>query len=286
MINGLPRDVRAQIGRDLTAVERKGISGLARRKAIGIFMLDVALFYVGNTLLQNGLQLLRGDEGLDDIGRNYAERLSKLMDRAKEHPLETMWPLSDLDALSATTTNEPGKEARVLLGHQPDGTAIYGRIPTGKIGEEFAGWLTQPLYMLKNKEGTLARPIFNTLANDRGFGQKVYNRDYVGLKGAVQNVGNIAWEFLRSEIPEMQVRAVQQIVSGSDKTWLPWAQLVSPFFGFTVSRGAPGGEAVGELYAARTQQADRIREALSAIRDLFQQDRRDEAVSRMRALGM
>ena len=51
MINGLPRDVRAQIGRDLTAVERKGISGLARRKAIGIFMLDVALFYVGNTLV-------------------------------------------------------------------------------------------------------------------------------------------------------------------------------------------------------------------------------------------
>jgi hypothetical protein len=40
------------------------------------------------------------------------------------------------------------------------------------------------------------------------------------------------------------------------------------------------------LYAARTQQADRIREALPAIRDLFQQDKRDEAVNRMRALGI
>jgi len=40
------------------------------------------------------------------------------------------------------------------------------------------------------------------------------------------------------------------------------------------------------LYAARTQQADRIREALPAIRDLFQQDKRDEAVNRMRELGI
>src|SRR5207248_10089816 len=132
-----------------------------------------------------------------------------------------------------TYENEPGKEGRVLLGHQPDGTAIYGRIPTGKIGEEFRGWITGPLYMLRNKEGTIARPIFNLFANDRGFGQKIYNPNYSGLGEALQNVGNIMWEFLRSEIPETQVRAAQQIVSGSDKTWLPWAQLVSPFFGFT-----------------------------------------------------
>src|SRR5438067_1643290 len=149
------------------------------------------------------------------------------MNRAKEHPLDVVSPFADLEALSATSENEPGKQGRVLLGHQPDGTAIYGRLPTGKIGEEFTGWLTQPLYLLKNKEGTLARPIFNTLANDRGFGQKVYDPNWTGIKGAAANIGRIAWEFLRNEIPEMQVRAVQQIVSGSDKAWLPWAQLVS-----------------------------------------------------------
>jgi hypothetical protein len=53
-----------------------------------------------------------------------------------------------------------------------------------------------------------------------------------------------------------------------------------------VSKGAPGGEAVGELYATRTQQADRIKEALPAIRDLFQQGKREEAVSRLRELGV
>jgi hypothetical protein len=82
------------------------------------------------------------------------------------------------------------------------------------------------------------------------------------------------------------MQTVQQIVSGSDKTWLPWAQLVSHFFGFTVSKGAPGGEAVGELYAARGQQADRVKEALPAFRDLFQQGKREEAVSRLRGLGL
>ena len=71
--------------------------------------------------------------------------------------------------------NEPGKQNRILVGYSKDGTAIYMRSPIGKIGEEFVGWPTQPLEMLRRKEGTFARPAFEIMSNDRGFGRKVYD---------------------------------------------------------------------------------------------------------------
>ena len=83
----------------------------------------------------------------------------------------------------------------------------------------------------------------------------VARTDYRGVMGTSELSGGPRVQTPALGVHEHDRRDADPIVSGSDKTWLPWAQLVSPFFGFTVSRGAPADEAIGELYAARTQQA-------------------------------
>jgi len=289
MVSGLPRDVQAQLGRNLTELERKAATSIARRKAIGTVMVDVGLMYLSNAILQSGIEALREDKGLDDVGRDYAERIGEMLSRARESPLDLLNPLHDVEMLrsiSPLSTNEPGKDERVRLGYREDGTAVYIRSPVGKIGEEFEGWATRPLEMWRNKEGTIVRPLFNILENDRGFGgrvEQVYNRNPDGLGERAKVLGDILWEFMRSQTPELQLRAAGRMLSGKGD-WVDTAQALAPFAGFTVSRGAPGGEAIGELYQASGEHEYKVRSALPEVRDLVRDGKYDEAQQKLEDL--
>lgn len=291
MVNGLPRDVRAQMGRNLTELERKAAGSLARRKAIGTVMADIGIMYLSNAILQTGIEALAGDRDLGQMGQDYADRMGNLMQRTQESPLDLLNPLHDVEmlrSLSPLSGNEPGKQERVLLGHKADGTAVYIRSPVGKIGEEFEGWATRPLEMLKNKEGTVVRPLLNVLNNDRGFGgrvERVYNQNPRGLGEHAGVVGSILWEFMRSQTPDLQLRAAYRLMTGRGD-WVDAAQMAAPFAGFTVSRGAPGGEAVGELYQAKGEHDARVRAALPDVRDLVQREKYDEAQQKLEQLGV
>ena len=76
--------------------------------------------------------------------------------------------MAAMESVSATSSNEPGREERLRVGYAKDGTAIYARNPAGKIGEEFSGYLTGPLDMIRRKLGTIARPVWQIMANDAG----------------------------------------------------------------------------------------------------------------------
>jgi len=65
MFNGLPRNVRAQVERDVGSLDPKAagyIKSLAQRKAISVVMLDMGLMFLRNSLLQSGLNVMRGDK--------------------------------------------------------------------------------------------------------------------------------------------------------------------------------------------------------------------------------
>jgi hypothetical protein len=51
-------------------------------------MLDIALLYVGNSLLQSALRQLKRDKSLDEILQGYASGSTSWCKRTKEHPLE------------------------------------------------------------------------------------------------------------------------------------------------------------------------------------------------------
>ena len=285
---GLPRDVQGQLIRDLGEVGRAQAVSYAGAKAIRTFAVDVGMFYGLNALLQTGLGMMLHDQSASDVEKEYTGLLSRTLDRIREHPLDALNPLGFLDTiagLSPLSQNEPGKTARILWTYASDGTALYLRTPIGKIGEEFVGWLQQPLQMARNAEGILARPITNTLMNDRGFSRQVYDPDAKGVGGVASNIGRIAWEFMRSQVPETQFTALSRIASGQVREG-DVAQTVAPFLGFTVSRGAPGGPEVGLMLDAERQNKQHTLAAMSGINDLIRSGKTGEAVQQMTDLGM
>ena len=256
MFNGMPRDVRAQISRDVGNLNPQAegyIKSLAQRKAVSIIMLDMGLMYLGNSLLQSGLNVMKGDKTLDQELQGYADRLSAALQRVREHPLSLLQPLDLAQSLSSTAEHEPGKQDRILVGHTKDGTAIYARNPVGKIGEEFTGYLSGPLDMLRRKLGTIARPVWQVLANDKGFGRKVYDPNADTPEKYLKNAGAIASHFATSQIPEIQLSSAADLATGQGDRTLAMAQTFGPIAGVTFSKGAPGGPAPASFSAAQEQ---------------------------------
>jgi hypothetical protein len=285
-LTGLPRDVQSQILRDSGSEALAGAKNIARRKAIGIILTDIALSYVGNSLLQSGLAIALGNSDLSKEARAYAERLQAAMQRVKERPTDLLNPGALVTSLTPMSENEPEKQDRVLVGHASDGTAIYMRNPAGKIGEEFMGWLSSPLDMVRRKLGTFVRPALEIVSNDKGFGRKVYDPYADTPAEWIKNAGRIAQLIIGEQLPLQSIQAAKDALSGAGDKKVALLQSLGPFAGLTFSKGAPGGEAVGELYHARDKHQFAVDEALPGIRDAIRADKVDEAYAKMHELGM
>lgn len=281
MVSGLPRDVQAQILRDGGEVARYAAVSSARKVAIHAFALDVVLMYAMNSALQSGLDYLKRDKTRDQITQGYVDRARRVMGKVKDDPSELLKPFNLLGQLSATSTNEPGKENRVRYGTDKKGTAIYLRSPLGKIGEEFSGWATSPLDMLRKKEGTISRPAIQTLTNDKGFGRQVYDPDEPGFKGAAKRVGNIVWNFMSQQAPSDSIEAAVDLMRGKGDE-LSALKVAGPLMGLTFSKGAPGGPAVGELLTAERHHHDEIQRVMPAVQKLLKDGDVEEARTKMR----
>jgi len=290
MLTGLPKDVLAQIERDAGQInpEAKGyMQSLARRKAMSIVAMDIGLFYVGNSIMQNALNVMLGDSTLDKEMHGYTQRFADTLTKAKEHPLSLLQPFNLMQGLSATNENEPSRQDRVRVGYTHDGTAIYARNPVGRIGEEFEGYLTGPLDMIRRKLGTVARPAWQILANDKGFGRKVYDPDADTPAKYLSNVAKIAETIAAEQFPVTQAGAFMDLVRGkAPDEKLATLQTAGPFFGFMFSKGAPGGPAVGELYQAESQHKYAVDAELPEIRRQIQSGDIEGARARMTELDV
>jgi hypothetical protein len=299
MFTGLPKDVIAQIERDAGfragSIEAGIEAGkeavaeakhIARRKAMGVVVADMAMLYIGNSLLQNAINILFNDSTLDKEMHGYAERFLAKLQAVKEHPLELIQPLRLLGDLSSTSENEPGKQERIRVGQAANGTAIYMRQPAGKIGEEFIGYMTGPLDMMRKKLGTVARPAWQIASNDAGFGRKVYDPDADTPGKYIKNLALIAAHLAKSQFPEGQISAFSDLVKGEGDAKVNALQALGPFGGVTFSKGAPGGPAVGEMYASRAQHEFQVNQALPDIRRQIQRGDVDGAINRMTELDI
>jgi hypothetical protein len=286
VITGLPRDVQAQILRDAGPEALKGITSSAKKKALTMLAVDLALLYAANSTLQNFADTLRGEKSWGEVGNDYIERFQALMHRLYEHPLEVLNPFKSLESLSATSANEPGKQDRVLIGYQTDGTAIYARNPVGKIGEEFLGYLTSPFDMVRKKMSTLARPAFQTLSNDKGFGRKVYNPYAETPEEWAKNVGRIVWNVMEGQTPSDSIRAARDLARGVGDPTMNKLKILGPLAGVTFSKGAPGGPAAGEIIRANAIYQFNLSENLPEIRKKIQEGDIDGARKHMTDLGV
>jgi len=265
MLTGLPKDAQAMILDNSGAAGLAKAVGYARRKAIATVALDMGLMYVSNSLLQNAAAVILGDSTLDKEAAGYARRFHDLVQSVERDPTKAIEALS---MLSATSENEPGKQDRVLVGHDKDGTAIYMRNPFGKIGEEFLGWFEHPRDMLLKKLSTIARPLYQTMADDRGFGQKLFRPDPAGgLAGEIDSAKRFVQVLIGNQLPLSTIMDAKRALSGDGDATFNALKLALPQAGFTLSRGAPGGEAVGMMYATKDRHAFDLQEQMPAIRD-------------------
>jgi hypothetical protein len=289
MLTGLPKDVLAQIERDAGQVDPAAAGyakSLARRKAMAVVATDIGLFYIGNSILQSGLNIMLGDSSLDKEGHAYVERMQGAFNNAVDHPLAMLQPFNFLQSLSATSQNEPQRQDRLWVGNTKDGTSIYARNPAGKIGEEMIGWMTGPLDMMRRKQGTIVRPAWQILSNDRGFGRKVYDPEADSVGKYLQNAANIARVIAESQVPIGQINAASDLVKGEGDAKLNALQTFGPFGGITFSKGAPGGPAIGELYHARAQHDYDVQRAMPDLRKQIQSGDLEGARERMKELGI
>jgi hypothetical protein len=316
VFTGMPRDVLAQIERDVGVIDPKAVGyakDLARRKAFSTVMLDIGLLYVANSVMQNTLNMLLMDSSLDQEMHGYVKRWRDMVNETNVHPLSLVTPMTAAGAgigaaiggpagsvigavggtalgvmrrLSATYENEPGKEDRLKVGYAKDGTAIYARSPFGKIGEEYIGYLNSPIDMVKRKEGTIARPLMQVIANDKGFGRKVYDPNAETTADRAVAMWKIVEHFAKSQTPEGQMQALSDLVKGEGDTKVNALQAFGPLLGVTFSKGAPGGPAVGELYHARQVHDYQVQTQLQDIQRQYLRGDRNGARDRLKELGV
>ena len=288
-LTGLPGDLRAQIERDSGALNdtaEKFANSFARRKAGAIILTDLALFYAGTSILQNIANVMFNDHTLDQEMHGYAVRLKTAVQKRIDHPLSLLQPIDFVHSLTAQSENEPGHQGQIHVGYDKDGTAIYARNPAGKFAEEMLSYMTGPLDMMRRKQGTFLRPGLQILENDKGFGRKIYDPDAKTTLDQMANMGRIAEHFMEAQLPENQLGALASLIKGEGDPKVNSLQAFGPLAGATFSKGAPGGPAVGEMYAARQRHDFQVQLELPDIRKLIQGGQLAEARERMTNLGI
>ena len=282
---GLPRDVQAQIERMTGAVDMKGVRSMAVRKAISVVMIDLALSYAANSILHSALAYISGRMDGSDIAKGYVDRALALSSRIQDSPIQLFHMLDNMQALSATSENEPERQNRFLVGYDKDGTAIYGRNPVGKIGEEFANWLNSPIQTAISKMSTFLKPTYQVITNDAGFGRHVYNPQAKGYSGMLSNIGKVLELYLSDQVPLASIESAYNMLKGQGSK-LDTYKTLGPLAGVTFSKGAAGGPAVGELYTMRREHDAAVSAAMPDIVAKIKAGDVQGARADMRKLGM
>lgn len=285
-VTGIPSDIKAQIMRDGGSLATEAAKSYVRRKSQAVMAIDIALNYLGTAAFSSGIAILLGRTSASDEAFGYLKRLQALTQRGKENPLSLLNPMDDMLSLMPQSENEPGKENRVYVGRAADGSGIYMRLPFGKIGEEFEGWLTKPIDQLKAKLSTFARPALETATNDKGFGRHVYDPYDKAPGSTVKAIGNIVMNFMGEQLPVQAVETVKDLIKGEGDQDVNLAKTAGPFAGITFSKGAPGGPEMGEYYAAKEEHDTKVQMAMPDIRKKIKAGDRAGAIEQMTGLGI
>lgn len=295
---GLPRDMRSQIIVKQGEAVAKLANSMARRKGISVLLLDMALYYVGNSLLQSGINAMLGlgqeqDELPDDAGilrrlgaegAGYARRLIEEAERLVAHPQQALNPFGVVESLSALYDHEPQKRNRILVGFDKDGTGEYMRNPTGKAAEDISDYFVRPLDTMKRMMSPFMRPLQEVWANDLGFGHKVYDPMADAPTEVAQTVGALAGSIASSTFP--WASRLVGAYEGHETVGRALGEVAAAGLGTSVSRGYPGGPALGELSAARESHQFQVQRAMPGIRDMIRRGDNEAAAAKMTELGV
>lgn len=295
---GLPRDVRSQILREHGEGVAKLANSLARRKGIAVLMADMALYYIGNSLIQSAFNVMLGldqDQEALPEGASVSERLGveahgylrRLVDEGKRlfaHPQQALNPFGMIESLSALYEHEPEKRNRIMVGYDKDGTAEYMRNPTGKSAEDISDYFVRFLDTAKRMLSPFMRPIQEVWTNDLGFGHKVYDPMADMPTEIAQITGALTSSVASSTFP-WAARLVSAY-EGHETFSRALTEAAAAGLGTSISKGYPGGPPLGELSAARESHEFTVQRAMPGIRDMIRRGDSEGAAAKMTELGV
>ena len=289
MITGMDRMTLAQIERDHGIQTMLQVKSIAQRKAIGIAFSDMALYYAGLSLTQSGLNVMLRHESVEDEAKSYVERFLTTFADISTHPTKALNPFNAFSSLMSNSENEPGKQDKILIGYQNDGTAIYSALPTGKTGGEMVGWMTDPASMVNRKLSTFVKPVIDIANNKDYSGRQIYNPYPQLPEDTLSNVAKMAFHVMAAQFPEKTFEAAYDLMHGtptSDEKTVDVMQIVGPIAGLMLSHGYPGGPAGSEILKAKAIDKYNFDQVSSSLRSAIKEGRLDEAYNIMDKLHM
>lgn len=297
VFTGMPRDVLAQIERDHGVQTMMQMRSFAQKKAFGIMVADMALYYAGGSLLATGWHVLSGaisngllqgtSQVVSDEYQDYADRMKAVWNQTDTNPYAAF---GMFNAMDATSDNEPGKEHRILLGYQSDGTAVYGKMQVGRTGADMVGYSTRPLQTIMDKMSTFARPALDIAVNQDAMGNQVYKPNPQNAQDYMKNAARIATHFLEAQVPmDSLINPIRDLMNSSstnDERKLAAEKLFLPLIGVMTSKGYPGGPVQGAIHDIKKSDDFDLKEAMPDIAKAIREDRIDEARDMMDRGGM
>ena len=276
MLNGAPSHVLARVEQIAGPEVAQSAQSALRRKAISAFVMDIGLYVLAGNLAQLGFQALwrtaaQGMPAANAISQTYEDWLDKAkyaVHAAASSPLEAFGVLPQ-------HWNEPGKQGRVRIGTDQSGRDVYGRLPLGKVGEEFLGYFTHPGELLMSKLSPMVRPIAELAVGYDSLGRELLPPhpktigDYIETAGAiVKHIGeNLGPVSTVQGLNEMFQTHVMGKPTHADP-YVTAAKVLGPATGlFQMSQGFPGGAAAGEVFAEGKRESYDLHQALPDIRN-------------------
>ena len=292
VLTGAPQYIVDQIAAVAGRAEATRAKADLRRKAMGAFIMDIGAFLLIGAATQNAIQLLTTDDTLDDVAKGYARRLQDMLHDYGEHPSELLNPLLPMDMaqrLSPLYDNEPGKQERIFAGLNSEGRGVYLRTPLGKVGEEFAGYLTNTRQLAINKTSTLLRPAMELLMGQDTLGRPILRRDAETFGERLENIGRAVTHIVGAQVPLDFLTAIKEKAAGTEAGYplASWGRILGPLTGVAqISQGYPGGPHEGVRHAAAERVHMDRAEVMPQARRLIQRGMPDEARALLERAGL
>ena len=279
-LSGLPRAVQDIILKSGSKIDLQIGQSALKQAGRATLVKDIVAMYILNSLAQNMLDYMRtGDAG--EIAQGYADRWDRYTDEVKTNPLAAIF---ELDELSATAENEPGKEERVYIGDDPSGRGIYMKNVLGKIGEDLVMAGSAPVELLSNKLSPTANFVSGMYFNDKS-GRKKYGlpiyAEHSGWEEVPNNIGKIVHWFFEAHLPLQYVESVVDYAFGNDPSGVNKLRAFAQPIGGQFSRGAPGGPTRGLILDILDAHQEEMKFYSKRIRKLMDSGETEKAINVM-----